>query len=85
MRFPKAMLFVAVVVELMILTLASRTEILAHIGEPPVQVNRMSMTGSFQAPAVIINRSGQPNAAFKTPQAAGVEIRHFAKAPQNVI
>ena len=82
-RFPKGLLLLAVLAELMVLTVASRTEILSFTPEQPVQINRMSVLPALpdasRAKMVVI-----PPKAKK--QTAGEVITvEFKTAPRPVI
>jgi len=89
-RFPKGLLLAAVLLELMILTTASRTEVFSSNTASTVGVNRMSMAAALPDQSASVKKKAQPrsaatNAASKKPKDKDANTQVFAKAPQHVM
>jgi len=85
-RFPKGLLLLAVLAELMILTVASRTEIVSQFAEPQAEINVMTVAPALPDQAIGAKKATQTPSARPSKQPTGEVItEQFATAPQPVI
>jgi hypothetical protein len=86
-RFPKKMVLVAAVAELLILAVAGRSDVFSHVDRPQLGVNIMTTISALPNAGASARRAPRP--AALNPKKAIVDNEVitivFAKAPQNVI
>ena len=81
-RFPKWLLLIAVLAELMILTVASRTEMVSQFTEPAPEINVMSPAPALPEQAHSVKAVERRHEKAKTNK---VVTEEFATAPQHVM
>jgi hypothetical protein len=85
-RFPKGLLLFAVLAELMILTVASRTEVLKQIAEPQPEINVITVAPALPDQATAAKKRAHVVPAQATQKPSGQVITvEFETAPQPVM